>query len=192
MLIRNSKTAWGLVSIGFHWVMAVLFLGQFGLGWYMQGVPSLVTQFNLYQWHKSFGFLILGLVVLRAIWALSSMRPALPDSLNQGERRLAAATHMILYALLFAVPLTGWAVASTSPLKIPSFVFNLFVMPNLPLSISLNAEQMWGSLHALLAYGAIFLTGVHIIAALMHHFHYRDSTLIRMVRPGHGDMSDDK
>ena len=57
--------------------MAVLFLGQFGLGWYMQGARDLMAQYNLYQWHKSFGFLILGLAAIRILWAVTSRRPRL-------------------------------------------------------------------------------------------------------------------
>lgn len=182
---RNSPRAWGLVTVGFHWVMAILFLGQFALGWYMQGVKSLMDQFTLYQLHKSFGFLILGLAILRLVWALTSTKPDLPDGMEPTERALAKATHWILYALLLAVPMTGWAVVSMSPLMIPSFVFNLFVMPHLPLGISLSGEQAASSLHAFLAYVAAFLAGVHILAALRHHFHHRDGILIRMLRPGH-------
>jgi cytochrome b561 len=190
VILRNTRNAWGLVSVTFHWVMAALFLGQFGLGWYMQGVPGLVTKFYLYQWHKSFGLLILGLAVFRALWMLTSLRPAFPETMPDGERKIAISTHLILYGLLFAVPLTGWAVVSTSPLMIPTLVFGWFIMPHLPLSISLSSEQTWSSLHGFLAYIAIFLAAVHILAAFRHHYHYRDGTLLRMLRPGHGGKRD--
>jgi cytochrome b561 len=53
---------------------------------------------------------------------------------------------------------------------------------------------MWISIHGFLAYAAIFLAAIHILAALRHHFHHRDATLIRMLRPGcegrEGDASE--
>jgi cytochrome b561 len=185
-MLRNTPTSWGLVSVLFHWVMAVLFLGQFLLGWYMQGMRDLMAQYTLYQWHKSFGFAILGLAVLRALWTLTSVRPALPETMPATERRLSKATHLILYGALFALPLTGWAVVSTSPLPFATWFFGLFVIPSLPLGISLHAGQIWSSLHGFLAYAAIFLAAVHILAALRHHFRDRDDVLLKMLRPGYG------
>lgn len=184
-MIRNTRRSWGLVSVLFHWVMAALFVGQFWLGWYMQGMRDLLAQYNLYQWHKSFGFTILSLAILRLLWALASKRPDLPASMPEGEKRLALGTHVVLYLALFAVPLTGWAVVSTSPLPIASWFFGLFVVPSLPLGISLHSQQIWSSLHGFLAYAAIFLAAVHILAALRHHFHHRDDTLAKMLRPGY-------
>lgn len=164
--------------------MAALFTGQFWLGWYMQGETNMLAQYRLYQWHKSFGFLILGLAVLRLAWALASRRPTLPETMPEGEKRLAIGTHIALYLALLVVPLTGWAVVSTSPLPIASWFFGLFVVPPLPLRVSMHSQQIWSSLHGFLAYAAIFLAAVHVLAALRHHFHHKDRTLVRMMWPG--------
>lgn len=182
-MIRNTDTSWGLVSILFHWTMAALFLGQFWLGWYMLGVRSLIDQYSLYQWHKSFGFAILGLAVLRILWAVTSRRPKLPETMPAGERTIARGSHVVLYLALVLVPITGWAIVSTSPVPISSWFFGLFVVPSLPLRISLHAEQLWSSLHAFLAYASIFLVGVHALAALRHHFRNRDGVLRKMLWP---------
>jgi cytochrome b561 len=183
-MLRNTNSSWGLVSILFHWTTAVLFLAQFSLGWYMQGVTNLVDQYNLYQWHKSFGFLILCVTALRVLWAVTSRKPGLPEEMPAGERSLARISHVVLYTGLIVVPLTGWAVVSTSPLPIASWFFGLFVVPSLPLSISLHAEHLWSSLHGFFAYAAIFLVAVHALAALRHHFRNKDDVLLRMIRPG--------
>lgn len=182
-MIRNTDTSWGLVSILFHWTMAALFLGQFWLGWYMQGVRDPIGQHSLYQWHKSFGFAILALAALRILWAVTSRRPRLPDDMPAGEKSLARASHVALYLALVLVPLTGWAVVSTAPLPVASWFFGLFVVPPLPLGISLHAQHLWSSLHAFLAYAAMFLVGVHLLAALRHHFRSRDDVLRRMIWP---------
>ncbi len=67
-MLRNTHTSYGTVAIVLHWTIAFLFLGQIALGFLTQAVAdSPRLQFNLYQWHKSFGFLVLGLAIVRAI-----------------------------------------------------------------------------------------------------------------------------
>jgi cytochrome b561 len=184
---RNDRESYGLVSILFHWVIAVLFLCQLPLGYLTQATPNYpALQFELYQWHKSVGFLILALAVPRLIWAVTAGRPAASEGLTPSESAAARAAHICLYAATIAVPLAGWAVVSTSPLRIPSYAFNLFVVPNLPLAVSNASEALWSSIHAFLAYAAGFIAVVHILAALRHHFHFKDDVLIRMLRPGGG------
>ena len=182
-VLRNTQDRWGLVSILFHWTMAGLLFGQFWLGWYMQGVRNLIDQYSLYQWHKSFGLTILGLALLRILWSVTSRRPKLPDDMPAGEKSLARTSHIALYLGLVLVPMTGWAVVSTAPLPIANWFFGLFVVPPLPLGISLHAEQLWSSLHGFLAYAMIFIAGVHVLAALRHHFRNKDDVLRRMLWP---------
>jgi cytochrome b561 len=170
------------VAIGFHWTVALLFIAQIALGYLTQAVgdrPRL--QFDLYQWHKSFGFLILALALLRVLWAFSSTRPQPVPDMPRWEVSTARVVHILLLALTIIVPLTGWAIASTSPLRIPSFAFDLVVVPDLPLARSDAMEAFWSSTHALLAYGAGLLALAHAGAAIHHHIVRRDATLVRML-----------
>ena len=80
-----------------------------------------------------------------------------------------------------AVPLAGWAIASSSPLMIPSYVFNLIVVPALLMPTSDAAEAFWSTVHAILAYGIGVLILLHAAAALDHHLRKRDRTLGRML-----------
>ena len=79
------------------------------------------------------------------------------------------------------MPLAGWALASTSTLAIPSFVFNLLVMPHLPLEPSAPAEAFWRQAHGVLAYATLALALGHAGAALRHHFFLHDGVLRRML-----------
>ena len=181
-MLRNRPDGYGSVAIVLHWTIALLFIGQIGLGFLTQAVPSdPALQFSLYQWHKSFGFLILALALARILWALTGARPAPEPGAGRVEGLAAHAAHIILRALTVLVPLAGWAVVSSSPLGIPSFVFDLFVMPNLPLPVSDAWEALWSRLHAILAYGAGVLVLAHALAALYHHAVRRDATLRRML-----------
>ncbi len=180
-MLRNNAESYGLVTILFHWIIAVIFIGQILLGYLMVRTSDFALQFSLFQWHKSFGFLILGLSAFRLVWRMANPRPRDPLDMSRIERLAAHMAHGVLYLALFLVPLTGWALASSSPLQIPSFAFNLVVIPPLPLTISDQAEAFWTASHAWLAYLSTFVAAAHILAALHHHFWKKDAVLRRML-----------
>ncbi|CAN7276414.1 MULTISPECIES: cytochrome b [Ensifer] len=181
-MLQNSKSTFGWVTIILHWLIAMSILGLLALGFVMRRLsldPAL--QFSLYQWHKSFGFTVLALAALRAVWHVLDRQPQAPSGLSVLERRAARTTHAILIGLTIAVPLAGWAVASTSTLNIPSFYFDWFVISHLPMAKSEAAESFWTSTHAILAYATLALVALHAMAALYHHMVRRDEVLVRML-----------
>lgn len=178
---RNTSASFGLVAIVFHWTIALLFLAQLALGYLMSRDIDPVLQFNLFQYHKSIGFLVLALAAPRFIWSVFSRKPRALDGEGITSRLAARAAHAALLFLTLAVPLAGWAVASTSPLQIPSYVFDLVVVPGLPMAISDQAEAFWTKVHATLAYLAAVIVVLHVAAALWHHFVRKDPTLRRMI-----------
>ncbi|MGO4316879.1 cytochrome b [Agrobacterium sp. MCAB5] len=178
---RNTPASFSLVAIVFHWTIALLFLAQLALGYLMSRDIDPVLQFNLFQYHKSIGFLVLALAAPRFIWSVFSRKPRALDGEGMASRLAARAAHAALLFLTLAVPLAGWAVASTSPLQIPSYVFDLVVVPGLPMAISDQAEAFWTKVHATLAYLAAVIVVLHVAAALWHHFVCKDPTLRRMI-----------
>ncbi|CDX48834.1 Cytochrome B561 [Mesorhizobium plurifarium] len=184
--LTNTPTRYGWAMIVLHWLIGIIFIGQFVLGVVMVRTTSQRTSFELIQLHKSFGFLLLGLIILRIAWRLGNAAPALPASVGILERRAAPLAHFALYAFQIALPLSGWALVSVSTLEIPTMPFDLFVMPNLPLAESDASESFWTSAHWYLAYAGIVLVALHIAAALRHHFLLRDTVLTRMITPSSG------
>jgi len=183
-MLRNTETRYGLVAIILHWLIGLLFIGQIVLGLIMVRLDDQRLSFDLIQWHKSFGFLILVLVPLRIVWRLANPRPALPDASPAWEHDAASGTHLLLYLLMLILPLTGWVLVSVSTLGMPTFAFYRFIVPNLPLPASDGAEEMWALVHQWLGYAAAALVGLHILAALRHQFILRDGLLVRMLVPG--------
>ncbi|MBN9249200.1 MAG: cytochrome b [Mesorhizobium sp.] len=185
--LTNTASNYGWGAIILHWVIAILFIGQFVLGLVMSRVTSQRTSFALLQLHKYFGFLLLGLVVLRIAWRLGGVTPRLPPQTGMLERRTAPLAHLALYLFQVALPLSGWALVSASVLAIPSMPFGLFVMPNLPFGISASAEGFWLKAHSYLAYAGMALVALHVVAAFRHHFWVRDNVLVRMIAPSFGN-----
>jgi cytochrome b561 len=182
--LRNTATAWGWPAQALHWLVAVLVFPLLGIGVAMVGLVSDVgSRFELYQLHKSLGVLVFALVLVRLIWRLLNRQaPALPGGLRPWERRLATSTYFGLYALLLLLPLTGWVMASTSPLGVPTIVFGLLTLPH-PIGPNVAVEEIMAWVHAILAALLGLLLLLHIIAALKHHFVLHDDVLARML-PG--------
>lgn len=181
-MLRNRQDAFGWGTIVLHWMIALLIVGLIVLG-YVMTRPDIdpELQFSLYQWHKSFGMTALALAFTRLVWWLANIHPDPVASLSSLERRASSVTHAFLLALTIAVPLAGWAIASTSTLNIPTLFFNRWLIPHLPMEKSEAAETFWSNAHAWLAYGLAGLVLLHTGAALLHHFWHRDDVLRRML-----------
>lgn len=181
-MLANSDRGFGVVAIVLHWLIAAVFLTQIAYGFLMTRAFGLATMFTLVQWHKSFGLAALGLGVIRIAWSAVGRRPAPVRTLGPAERTASRIVQGLLMAATLIVPLAGWALASTSPLNIPTFAFDLVVVPDLPFERSDAAEAFWRSAHAWLAYSAGVLALGHAGAALRHHWLIGDTVLTRMIR----------
>lgn len=181
---RNTRTSFGLGAIALHWSVAVAVTAAFAVGWATRETaddPAL--QFALFQWHKSFGFLALALAAARIGYALASVRPGPVPGTPRFQRTAARVVHAGLLTLTLAVPIAGWVVASASPLAIPSLVFDLVLVPHLPLPKSEPVESAAAEIHMVLAWAMAALVALHAGAALVHAVVLRDGTLRRML-PG--------
>lgn len=129
MHIRNTLTRYGLVTMIFHWVIAIIVIGQLSLGLYMADLPSSMQKVRFFGWHKEFGVLILMLIILRLIWRLFNITPLLSEKLPHWQAITARSVHWIFYVFLVILPLSGWMMTSAAGLSV-SF-FGLFVLPDL-------------------------------------------------------------
>ncbi len=175
-----------MVAIILHWVMAlgIAVLAVMGLVMVHLKLDPM-RLFQLYQLHKSIGATVLLAAVLRLGWRLAHRPPPLPDAMPPIERTVAAGGHLALYCFLFVQPLTGWALASSSVLNIPTVLYGVVPWPDLPVLSTLKdkapAEALLKLVHAYGAYALIALVGLHAAAALRHHFIVRDDVLTRML-----------
>lgn len=198
-------TRYSAIAIALHWAIALCIIAMIPMGFWMTsaiGEPGTqALAYRVFQFHKSTGFLILGLTMLRIVWRLAHPAPPLPGGMKPWEAFAARATHAAFYGLMLALPLTGWlyvstgwAVSADRALAVPTSWFGLFSIPHLPwigeASAALRrtvAFQAMGA-HSMLAWAAVALIALHVGAALKHQFLDRDGVLAHMV-PGlpHGD-----
>lgn len=161
-----------------HWVIAVLILGLLCLGFYMQDLPLSPAKLKLYAWHKWAGVSTFLLVVLRLAWRAGNPPPALPAQMPKLHQLAAHAGHFALYALMLAIPLSGWLMSSAKGFQ--TVWFGVLPIPDL-----LGRDKALGDLLQTTHLGLnLLLIGVllgHVGAALKHHFIDRDDILIRML-----------
>jgi cytochrome b561 len=166
-------------AIFMHWLLALALLGTFTLGLTMADMPGITpTKLKYFNWHKWAGVTIFGLVTLRLLWRLFHPAPPLPKAMAGWEKFVASATHYLLYALMFAIPLSGYFYSLAAGFK----VVYLGLIP-LPVLIERNRElaDQLKFLHYLLNTGLATLVILHALAALKHHFINRDDVLARML-----------
>lgn len=181
MSSTSSPSRYGATAIALHWLLAVGIGGAFGVGVYMTGLPFSPARLKLYNWHKWAGVTILALSAARLLWRLANRPPALPASIDKAmpgwQRSAFHGTHHLMYLLLFAVPLTGWAYSSAA--GFPIVWFGVLPLPDfMPVDKAL-AESI-KPLHELSAFGLAGLVALHVAAALKHQFIDRDRLLGRM------------
>ena len=177
---------YGAVAIALHWLIAAAIAWNLVLGFEMQGAKGL-EQFTLFQLHKSVGISVLLLSVARLLWRLTHRLPQLPEAMPGWEKVLARLTHVALYLIMIGMPLTGWIVASTSPLNIPTLLFHVVPWPHFPVVHDLPAAAKagvnsgFGTAHLVLAWSALALIALHIAGALKHALLTRDGVFQHML-----------
>ena len=188
----DKPTRYTMVAILLHWLIAAGIFSLIVIGLIMTQLSSQISQmevFKLYQLHKSIGITVLLLVVLRVLWRFTHRPPPLPQEMPAIEKGAAHGLHWLLYLLMIGLPLTGWAVVSSSPFNLPTVLYNLVPWPDLPILPGLANKaaisQVLAWVHAYGAWILIAVLAIHIGAGLRHHFIKRDPILGRMI-PGLG------
>ncbi|MEM9401275.1 MAG: cytochrome b [Pseudomonadota bacterium] len=172
---ENPKQKYGRISRLLHWTTAILFLSLIPMGFFTSMIPYDVPwRQGYYVVHKTIGFMVLLLVLVRIIWHFKSPAPALDGGLKGWERGSAKFAHVLLYVLMLAVPITGF-IMSTYGGK-----WSHFFIWDLPLfwEKDMEAIKPFGLLHkVVLPYLTLLIIGAHVLGALKHHFidKHRDS-----------------
>ncbi|MET0582739.1 MAG: cytochrome b [Pseudoxanthomonas sp.] len=187
MTLKNTAERWGPVSQAFHWLIVLLILGMAIVGLTMVELPKTPKYFWVYTAHKSTGITVLVLMLARLGWRLyAGASPPVPGT-PRWQERVANLTHWLLYALVLAIPLSGWLYDSASGLR-PFRWFGLFHMPKL-VAPDKALSELAVEAHELLFWVLVALVVVHAGAAFYHHFFQRDATLVRML-PGRSSPID--
>jgi cytochrome b561 len=180
MQITNSGRQYGTAAVALHWLMAGIILALVGLGLYMVRLPDAgfdAVKITLIIVHKQIGMIALGLLLLRWLWRQINPLPPLVATIPQWQQVAAIVVHLSFYALMLALPVTGWLMSSYAGIPV------LFFGTALPDPVPQNAALfgMFRQIHDYLGYAIGVLVCLHAGAALHHHFLLRDRTLHKML-----------
>ncbi|CAN7563399.1 cytochrome b [Trinickia sp. LjRoot230] len=159
-----------------HWLVVLLVASQFVIGWAMPDVHRDTLPEGLIAWHLGVGAALVAAVAARIVWRLTHRPP--PDTQPPLLRFAASATHALLYVALIAVPLLGWANASSR-----GWAVKLAGVVNLPALAERGSSigHEMGDVHQALAWVLLALIAAHVGAALYHRFVLNDTVLQRMM-----------
>jgi cytochrome b561 len=142
-------------AVALHWLVGALVILALAMGWIMTDLPTSALKGQVYSWHKWVGVTVLGLFFVRGLWRLTHAVPP-PLAVAAWQRLVAHILHVALYTMLLLQPLS--------------------VGKDKPLAEALKGVHDTGAVIVAVA------VGLHVLAALKHHFIDRDDTLRRMLR----------
>ncbi|MEB5699404.1 cytochrome b/b6 domain-containing protein [Klebsiella aerogenes] len=159
-----------------HWMMAAAILSMLFIGVAMVSTVSSLHGL-LVSIHKPLGVMILLLVIVRLWLRFTTPTPSLPASLPAWQRAMAHLSHWILYVMMLAQPLIGWAMLSAAgyPVTLGS---GLVLPPIMPVNNNLYA--LMRPLHTWVALALFAMVLLHLAAALLHAFVLRDGVFSSM------------
>jgi cytochrome b561 len=183
MRFRNSANGYGAIPQSLHWFTVALVAIAWTLGEFDDVLPKGAARAAGLFVHISAGVAILVVLVARVLWRMADPPPSPePTMLGVWVDRAGRLAHYTLYALLVAVPIAGIVLQFARGDALP--LFGLAEIPS-PWVADRAYARSAKEVHEVLANALVILAAFHAAAALVHHWVFRDRTLVRML-PGAG------
>jgi cytochrome b561 len=168
---------YGSVAKLLHWLIVALLVVQYAIGWLMPDIRRGMVPGTAMNLHISIGFVILAVIVARFLWRLT--HPVVAEaSLPPWQRVSSEGVHWLLYLLVLATTITGWAFTSMRGWSVS--LFWTVPLPALTAEGSLAGEVI-GEGHETLIWILAVVILAHVGAALLHLFVFRDGIMERML-----------
>lgn len=191
---KNTEYSYGVIAIALHWIVAFAFIINFAIiyyrEWFVEEKSSDAAK-TLFFYHTAIGISVLVFIALRVIWKLMNQQPQdVPGS--KLEHLAAHAAHIMLYAAMIILPLSGY-LGTGGPsqlfffIEVPSFKMTQIFQTVVEGWMGLTWEQFEAPMDFIHKKGGAYvvttLIGLHIAAALFHHFVKKDVVMKRMMSP---------
>ena len=177
MSVKNTEKEYGSVSKIFHWTVLLIVIALLVIASKSTDLPRGQEKLELILLHASFGLLLLFVLSARLIWRWQNVTPEKMPHIPVWQHVISRAVHYGLYIMLFVQVFNGMARFATAGYKVP--FFGLFEV-GLPMDKDEALNELIGDLHGIFPIVILVLLGIHVLAALHHHFCLKDNTLRRM------------
>ena len=178
MQLGNTTNGYGAVAKFLHWTIVVLIIAQYVIAETAEELPDGIEKLAVISRHKSLGMVVLVLALARIGWKLANRGRPVPVPMPAWQRMSAAAGHGLLYLLILAQPLSGWAMSSAA--NYPVTLFGWFQFPAI-VGANHDLHELMEEVHEVLFVAMLTIAAVHVAAALYHHFVLKDGVLRRML-----------
>jgi cytochrome b561 len=181
MAAEATPRSYDLTQRTLHWLVAALMLVAVALGVAAALMPAGVgPRPALLFVHKSLGMTVLVLAVLRVGYRLYAGAPPYGATLGALMQAAARGEQVALYALMLALPVTGYLTSTAGGHDVSWF--GLFAWPAVVAPAKALAERAAGA-HLILAWAVGALIALHLAAAAWHYWVKRDDIFARMWPP---------
>ncbi|RJG48095.1 cytochrome b [Motilimonas pumila] len=160
-----------------HWLTALLFIGVLGLGLYMVDLPKSPDKFELYGIHKSVGFIVLLIAIVRLSWRMFEGPVNSISPLPRYQEILAKSIHHLLLLGTLLMPISGVLMSIGGGRAVEVFGYEI---------VAAGDKIEWlgsisHSVHGIAADIIIVALVLHIVGALKHQWIDKDGTVSRML-----------
>lgn len=176
-MLKNTENTYGIVAKTFHWLLFLMLTFSIIAGNFLASMPKGAEKFQAAGMHKSFGAIILMLILLRLIWRLINVTPKDPEGTPAIQNNMAHAMHLGLYVLMFLQPLSGIIMSQAA--GFPVSFFGLFEFPVF-LDKAPSLAEFFRGVHGTVWILLVLAVIGHAGAALYHNFIMKDEVLKRM------------
>jgi cytochrome b561 len=180
----NAKTGQNQQIIGYdkgykwlHWVMAILILLMFLAIFGFAQATTDTAKIEMLMGHSTIGSLIFILFVIRFSKRFIFKSPRPTHDLNTTTNIVAKVAHLVLYSLLFYVPVTGYLTARAH--ELPVLWFGQVNLAKLIEYEQSNFDMLRG-FHEIGVQILMLLVVMHIGAALLHAIVKKDGVFSSM------------
>lgn len=176
-MLKNTETHYGVIAKSFHWLLFLMLSFSIVAGNFLAAMPKGAEKLQAAGMHKSFGVVLLLLILARLLWRLINATPQEPEGTPAIQRTLARGMHWVLYVLMFAQPLSGILMSQAA--GYPVSVFGAFELPML-LEKAPSMAQSFRGVHGVAWILLVLAVIGHAAAAMYHHFIRKDDVLKQM------------
>ena len=175
MHIKNTLAEYGLISKLLHWISALLLFIQIPLGFYLVDLDFGPERLSIENIHIIIGLSVFYLVILRLINKIINPTPKLEPSVFKGQRLLAKLNHVLLYATILSVTISG----------ILKKLFNgetlIILFKKIKLKDNFELSELFYDIHVFSNYLIIILIAIHILAVIIHKYFFNDNLLKKIL-----------
>jgi len=178
MSLKNTNESYGKLTVILHWLMAAMIIGLVAAGFLMDMMEKGDLRSFVVTSHKATGFVVIFLGLFRWYWMITNQSPSPLASLTKAEIGISHATKWLLMLLLLVMPISGMLMS-----MFHGYGINFYGLFNIAPFVAENKDigKVFGSIHEIGAYAISIVIGLHVIAAIRHHFIKKDDTLNRIL-----------